>query len=288
MNSEDTSPMPNVFPVNPDDPGKSVRGRFWYAHAVSQYVNGFCESLRDDVLYSYEFFDCLASGRPISESMRESAQASFDQWLRDWGIVDEWLMDSCRHTLQAWAIKVHDSGREVLDNCHPLPVLYGPNESNLATALGKFAPVLDQPYPIPLNALSPEERSILETEPVTLRIYEAAVERESAAKFKKRMQAQFDAQLKHYADQCESRILEHRNVARDAAWTALFQFGLTPKRIEAWEFKRSGDAFSHARIQQAVREFANAIGLTLRKPKAGRNAKGKSASASDIARERQI
>jgi hypothetical protein len=42
--------------------------------------------------------------------MQESAQVCFDQWLRDWEIVDEWLMDACRHTLQAWATEIHAAG----------------------------------------------------------------------------------------------------------------------------------------------------------------------------------
>jgi len=87
------------------------------------------------------------------------------------------------------------------------------------------------------------------------------------------MRSQFDAQLREYVGLRETRILQQKNMRRDAAWTALFQYGQTPKQIEAWEFKRCGDAFSHARIQQAVKEFAQTIGLTLRGPKAGRYAK---------------
>jgi hypothetical protein len=108
-------------------------------------------------------------------------------------------------------------------------------------------------------------------------MYEAAVRRESVTQFKERMKAQFDAQLSKYAARCEAQLLEQKHMRRDAAWTALFQCGLTPKRIEAWEFNRSGDELSHARIQQAVKKFAKAIGLTLRKPKAGRYARGRRA-----------
>ena len=113
----------------------------------------------------------------------------------------------------------------------------------------------------------------LAAQPLAIRIFETTVARESAFKFKKRMRVQFGAQLAAYVARCEARILEVRNTQRDAAWTALFQCGLTPKRIEAWEFKRSGDAFTHARIQQVVKKFAASIGLTLRTPKAGRNSK---------------
>jgi hypothetical protein len=282
LSSNDKTPVPFVLPINPDDPEKSVRGRLSYIHALSQYVNGFWESLKDGVLYSCEFFGYLASGRPIPEGMLESAQVCFDRWLWDWEIVDEWLMDACQHTLQAWAAEVDHSGREALDNRHPLPVWYGPSESNLTAALSEFTPVFEQPYPVPLKPLSPEDRGIVASEPLTLRMYEAKVERESGADFKKRMRAQFDAQLATYTARCEALILEHENIERDAAWTALFQCGLTPKKIEAWEFNRSGDAFSHARIQQAVKKFANAIGLTLRKPKAGRNSKGKRAQIREL------
>jgi hypothetical protein len=150
--------------------------------------------------------------------------------------------------------------------------------------LGKFAPVFEQPYPVPLKPLSAEGKSILGTETLALRIYEATVGRESAVAFKKRMQRQFDAQLASYVATCEARLLGYRNMNRDAAWTALFQFGLTPKKIESWEFNRSGDAFSQARIQQAVGKFADSIGLTLRKPKAGRKAKGRTVLAADPVR----
>jgi len=277
--------VPLVLPINPDDPENSVCGRLWYVHAVSQYINGFWESLKNDVLYPCEFFDCIASGRPVPEGSRESAQACFDRWLWDWDIVDAWLVDTCKHTLQAWAAEVHHSGREALDNSHPLPVCYGPNELNLTAALDQFKPVFDQPHPVPLKPLSPEDRRILAEEPLALRIYEGSVKRESTAAFKKRMRAQFNAQLADYARRCEARILDQRNMARDAAWTALFQFGLTPKKIEAWEFERSGDAFSHARVQQAVKKFANTIGLTLRKPKAGRKAKRRSDLAAEAIRK---
>ena len=273
MPSNDKPPTSIVLRINPDDPQKNVRGRSSYLQALSQYINPFCESLRDEVLYRCDYFECMASERSLPEGSQEMAQASFDRWLGNWGIVDEWLKDGCWHTIQRWALEVHENGRETLNNRHPLPVWYGANDANLAAALSEFQPIFEQPYPAPLSPLSPGEMESLAAQPLAIRIFETTVARESASKFRKRMQVQFGTQLAAYIAQCEARILEVRNAQRDAAWTALFQCGLTPKRIEAWEFKRSGNAFSHARIQQAVKKFAASIGLTLRKPKAGRNSK---------------
>jgi hypothetical protein len=273
--SIDKTPDTLEIPIKPDDPEKSVSGRVFYIVYLAQYCEGFWESLRDHVLHPCLFFAYRASGQPIPEGLQESAQACFDKWLLDWQITDEWLIKTCHYVISAWAMQVHHGGRAAVDNCHPLPVWYGPSEANLAAALPRFSPVFEQPYPSPLETLLPEERSILADEPLGLRMYEASVARESSAAFKKRMRDQFDLQLAEYSDRCEAKILEQKNMRRDAAWTALFQCGLSPKSIEAWEFGRSGNRFSHARIQQAVKGFASAIGLTLRKPKAGRNAKRK-------------
>lgn len=259
--------------ANPDDPQKNVRGRSSYLQALSQYIIPFCESLRDEVLYCCDYFEHMANARALPEGSQEMAQASFDRWLGNWRIVDEWLIDACWHTIQRWAFEVHENGHDTLNDRHPLPVWYGANEADLAAALNEFQPIFEQPYPAPLSPLSPVEIESLAAQPLAIRIFETTVARESASKFKKRMEVQFGAQLAAYVAQCEARILEVRNTQRDAAWTALYQCGLSPKRIEAWEFKRSGDAFSHARILQVVKEFASTIGLTLRRPKAGRNSK---------------
>jgi len=99
----------------PDDPEKSISGRQLYCEAIAQYLSGFWESLRDYVLYPCEVFALLARGEPILDAMAESAQACLDEWLLDWQIVDEWLMDISRHTLNLWAGIAHDHGRTALD-----------------------------------------------------------------------------------------------------------------------------------------------------------------------------
>ena len=271
-----SSRVPVVLKINPDQPDKSVSGRVCFIQAVSVYCPGFWESLRDDVLFtSREFFHLRASCRDVPPEMHAAAQACLDRWLWDWSIEDEWLMDSCRHTLDAWAAQLHHDGAGVLDNVYPLRVWYGPTEAVLAVALRQFSPIFESPYPLPKKALSAKDRQVmLDGPPTSLRIYEATVARESPKDFKKRMRVQFEAQLAAYTAEREARILLDRDKQqRDAEWTALYHFGETPKRIEAWEFKRSGEAFSHARIQQAVKAFAAAIGLTLRPPKAGRATK---------------
>jgi hypothetical protein len=267
-----------VLKVNPDQPDKSVSGRVCFIQAVSVCCPGFWENLRDDVLLvSGEFFRLRATGQDVPPETHNAAQASLDRWLWDWNIEDEWLMDSCRHTLDAWAAKLHHDGSASLENIYPLPVWYSPNEPILAAALSSFSPTFDSPYPLPKRALSPEDRRILvEGPPTSLRIYEGAVERESPAEFKKRMRGQFEAQLADYTAARESRILLQRgNQRRDAEWTALFHFGMTPKQLVTWEINRSSEVFSQARIQQVIKAFAAAIGLTLRPPKAGRAAKGR-------------
>jgi hypothetical protein len=150
--------------------------------------------------------------------------------------------------------------------------------------LSPFDPAFDRPFPLPVELLSPHDQEVLgRSEPVGRRIYEAAVMRESANAFKRRMRQQFEKQLSQYTTQSKERILEQKHMRRDAAWTALYQGGLSPKEIEAWEHQLSGDDFSHARILQAINKFADSIGLTLRPPKAGRNAKSSRNPASRTA-----
>ncbi len=270
MDSEKTQVESPI--VVPDDPEKNIRGRLWYLEAVRSHILGFWESLKNDVFYQCDFFEYVAAKQPIPERVHERAQTCFDEWLVAWGIVDEWLMDACRHTLSCWAELVHHDGRGALDGRWPVPVWYAPGESNLSV-LKDFAPALEQPHPIALYTLSEEEETILSHDPMALRIHEARVPRESGKAFKRRMKKQFDEQLDDYIAQYEARMLEHSKIARDAAWTALFQFGESPKKIEAWESRRSGENVSYARIQQAIQKFAQSIGLTLRKPRAGRRAK---------------
>ena len=263
----------SVVPIKPDDPAKSVSGRLFYLNALAEFCDGFWESLRDSVLFPCELFEFRACNKPFSDEMMQAAQACMDHWLLDNQVFDEWLVQTCHYTLASWAVFALEHGRSFLTD-KPLQPFYGPTEASLQLALGPFSPVFEQPFPIPLETLSGADQEVLaRSEPVGRRIYEAAVTRESAKDFKRRMRKQFEKQLADYAKVREERILEQRNMRRDAAWTALFQAGLTPKKIEAWEIERSGDGFSQARIQQAIKKFANAIGLTLRKPKAGRNAK---------------
>jgi hypothetical protein len=272
------SGAPIVLKVNPDQPDQSISGRVCFIQAVSIYCPGFWENLRDDVLLTNsDFFALRASGRVVPDETLAAAQACLDRWLWDWSIEDEWLMDSCRHTLDAWAAQCHHDGPESLDNVYPLPVWYGPNEPILSAALSEFTPVFTLPYFLPKKELPAEDRqALLDGPPTSLRIYEATVERESPAEFRQRMRAQFEAQLGNYTSARESQILLERGTQRrDAAWTALFHFGMTPKQLEAWEFERSRETFSQARIQQVVKAFALAIGLTIRPPKAGRAAKRK-------------
>jgi hypothetical protein len=267
----------NGFMYMPDDPNKNLAGRNFFVQALI-LVSGFWESLRDEVLFpGSDHFLAIARGEEVSEESKLQAQRLFDGWLLARRIVDEWLMEAAQHTIQAWAMQLLDGGGTALEKGLPRP-WYGPTEAALMPALQEFRPELDHPYPLPLNPLTAEEQNILETSPVGLRIYQAGVAREAPQDFRKRMRKQFDARLDAFVQNLETRILESRNMQRDAAWTALYQGGKSPKAIETWEWNRSKTAYSHARIQQAIKEFAAAIGLTLRSPKRGPKTKGRRVS----------
>jgi hypothetical protein len=215
---------------------------------------------------------------PFTEELTQTAQTCFDEWRVDYQVVDEWMIQTCHYTLQSWAVLAYEHGRAYLTE-NPLQPWFGPSEAALTIALAPFDPVFDQPFPLRVEPLSPHDQEVLgRSEPVGRRIYEAAVARESANAFRRRMRRQFEKQLAQYATESKARILEQKHMRRDAAWTALYQGGLSPKDIEAWEAERSGEAFTHARILQAVNKFARSIGLTLRRSKRGRTAKASSVS----------
>jgi hypothetical protein len=233
-------------------------------------VPGFWESLRDDVLFpcSDHLLTVARNEEATEESVRQ-AQRCFDEWLLARGIVDEWLMDAAQYSLQAWAMILLHEGRTILEKQCPRP-WYGPTEAALKPALEEFRPELDQPYPVPLKPLNPEERRVLEGSAVGLRMYQVGVSREPLREFRRRMRKQFEEQLDRFIAGLEARMAESRNMMRNAEWTALYQGGMSPKAIEAWESNRCKTDHSYARIQQVIHQFAATIGLTLRPPKAGR------------------
>ena len=259
------------IPINVDEPEKSVSGRLSYIFSLSQYISGFWESLRDHVLYPSEFFALRAAKQDYSADQLKEAQGRFDQWRVACDVKEEWLTVAAHQTLSSWAVLFRDLGEAGLQNPdgESLRVFYGPSEANLEKALAPFTPVLDKAFPLPDEPLPEHDRSILASEPVGMRMYEAAVARESYVAFKTRMRQQFNKQLTAYARQAEKSLLEKKHLRRDAAWTALYQAGQSPKQIEKWEIQVSGEAYSQARIQQSVHKFAAAIGLTLRPSKAG-------------------
>ena len=63
-------------------------------------------------------------------------------------------------------------------------------------------------------------------------------------------------------------------LTQHAVWTVLWQQGKSPEAIRNWHLKTNGTKVSLTSIQLGVRSFAESAGLTLRKPKAGRHAKG--------------
>jgi hypothetical protein len=93
-------------------------------------------------------------------------------------------------------------------------------------------------------------------------------------------------EFKKISDQIyRSRLLEYRAEGRrrwgegntkfqqHAAWTVKWQRGKSPEAIQIWHFHNTGKKVSRTAIQLAVHSFADAAGITLRKPKAGRGAK---------------
>jgi hypothetical protein len=269
----------NGFLYVPDDPNKNLAGRNFFVQALI-LVPGFWESLRDEVLFPYSDYFLAVARKEVSEEGKQQAQRLFDRWLLARGIVDEWLMEAAQHTIQAWAMQLLHEGRTALEKGRLRP-WYGPTEAALMPALQEFRPELNQAYPLPLKPLTAEEQRVLGASPVGLRIYQAGVAREPLRHFRKRMRKQFDAQLDAFVANLEARMMESRNMQRNAAWTALYQGGKSPKAIETWEWNRSQTAHSHARIQQAVHEFADAIGLTLRSPRGGPKVKGRRVSRAE-------
>ena len=266
---------PPALEFKDDDPDKSVAGRVTYLLSLGWYCQGFWESLRDEVLRPCEYFALVASDQPVAAKVQEIAQAAFDQWLWAWIIEDEWIVTAAHHTLTSWAMIQLRLGAAALD-VYPLLPFFGPSQVNLQSALETFSPIFQDAYLLSLEKLSAEQRQIISENPVGLRMFEAAAKRESVSSFKKRMRSQFAEQLREYVAQRQKRILEQKNTDRDAAWTALYQCGRkSPKFIESWEADRSGGSYTHIRIMQVVKEFADSIGLTLRAPKAGPRAKGR-------------
>jgi len=251
-----------------------------YLEAISLYCPAFWESLRDEVFVSAM---SLWSRQNKTDADQEIYRLR-DEWIARWEEQQQWrhevwIAEAAADTVWLWRALVTHRG-ESLENRHPLPVTYSPGEAELSP-LKPFVPDLEDAFFKPLQPLSPSEAATMKSVPFMERLLESAIERETANQFRSRLRSQFNEQLEVYIKTFE-RTLRLRDfycaheIHRDAAWTALFQFGKSPSEIKEWTSEQTDCRDSESRIANVVKEFANKAVIKLRPPKAGRATKGSS------------
>ena len=246
-------------PINPDETGKSVAGRWHFLQAIARHNPALLASLRDEV-----FDECEGLGyEPMSTAPKPIQDADYGRmlaWAESKGISDEWLIEDLQYTIMAWVAIAREKGWEVIAYSTSLPAFSASNEPVVPEFI--FTPT--NPHPMPRKPLSEEDRRELEKNKLVLRMYESGTEYESVAEMKARLQAQFAAQLDDYAFACKKRLESDAISERNARWTALRMSGKTCEEISRKQPEFRGPKYEDPAqtVRRATVRFAAQIGLT--------------------------
>lgn len=199
--------------------------------------------------------------------LKKSTQfgTSVERWAEHAGVVDRWLIEVLRATVNRWQEHPEHPGCQLIEGYEWFAY---PKENPVVP----FAPQFTDPCPrfsgIPLD---PDLNTAL---PIAERLaIRATQQTETPKEFDRRMTQQFNTELTEYKKYYRSLDLGVRKQRREhAEWTALVAFRqkvdgslITVVEIaERWPSLADAQD-SYATVYRAVRRFSSDIGLTLRK-----------------------
>lgn len=193
------------------------------------------------------------------------SRAALEEWGKRWNLSDRWCLDIADATVKTWQGPTGDLLHE------PFPVGQGPFRDRNAVVAA-----LDWLYPVAVeaNPLDDDEERIpaLDAEVMSWN-----PRHESWEQAETRMTAAFHRHIRAHRDQiqalAETAGLERTTsrTARHFRWLAMYQVQRLPKG-ERFSYRTLAkvERVEMQSIEQALKETAELIGLTLRKGKGGR------------------
>jgi len=196
--------------------------------------------------------------RDLNEIWRDGGDR-MAEWMRDWRIVDQWLIDFVTVTIELWN---RNPDRRTASSDLDYATFGAP--PLVRSEIPDFAAVLDRPYLLVTSAgdFRRWESSEAKTERAELTAQFMA---ETLDGFRERMRSQFETQLSQYIKLYHSpNDYQTTKLMRSHAdWTALAFSGLTHAEIAEWDLANTPHEAPAKAVRMAVKLFAKEIDLTL-------------------------
>ena len=200
---------------------------------------------------------------------------AFSWWASRWNVVDEWLIQVARDTIEYWGANPTSPDALLRDDYRWY--LYRPGiereQPSFHLVVENPRPLILQAGPFPLRKMAqlvpPKWTERPSSDQCELQAALNATRFESMEEFKTRMRCAFEEQLREYQKTFDKNLNFDKDpaTARDAGWTAARFCGAGYMQIARIWPGLDQPYRPDKTVNVAVRRFADRIGLTLPNPR---------------------
>ena len=195
--------------------------------------------------------------RSLNDLWRRGHENKCGRWLQTHNVLDQWLADVAAETITRWSKEPESPAANLVSGYLWFGCVHWP-EADLKYR--RFAPRFKDPSPIFKGPDNLNEMLRMPLDKLVASVRLSFRDSESLEDFRRRMEKQFQAQLKAYLARLQRRKSQTR---AHADWAALKFAGKSYPEIARTELAKSPHRDAEQAVRKAVLRFAGSIGLTL-------------------------